>query len=490
MSPPLSAPGDLPARPARYLVRTRITLWLDWIAVSALLLALSGVLFGGIRFVVGSVRLSAMRPSTLLGFAVAAALIRRGISRHPTLTVRTAQAGAVIKNAVRRVETKAITGIWVATRLGVLLIAFIAVATIGVPPEARGTPITGNPFLNLPYRWDTGWYLAVAVDGYRWDPIAGSTQQQSIAFFPAYPLLMRAGGAVLGARAASGTRTRATLERTRTRTLLAGWLLALGASYAALHALFTWASAVTDRRTALQAVALLSAYPFAIYFSAAYTEALFLLCTLGAFNSLRTGRTVTAAAWGLVDGLVRPNGFLVTLPLMFLAARSPTPRWRLWVAAAMPAVGMLIYSAYIWSLTGRPFAWMEAHAAWGRTAPTWDASVTRPLEQMSSEGMIGYAMAAPYQLLNGAALLFSLSLLPIVWRRLGAPSALLVIVMVGPPLVAGGLMSMGRMTSTLFPVFVVLAQVIPRRHLTAWLVACALAQGLAATLFFTWRPLV
>lgn len=438
----------------------------------------------------GGLRLSAMAPWTLLGIAAVSALIRWRLCPDPTLAARITRVTTALRERARTVEAKAITRIWLTTRLGVIVLAFAAVATIGLPPDARGISINENAFLNLPYRWDTGWYLAIAVDGYHWNSVAGSTRQQTIAFFPAYPLLMRAGGAIAGARAPSGTRTRATFDRLRTRTLMAGWLVALAASYAALHAMFVWASAVTDRRTALTSVALLSAYPFAVYFSAAYTEPLFLLCTLMAFNAVRTERTVTAGAWGLLVGLLRPNGFLVTLPLMLLAARNPTPRWRSWMAAVMPAIGMLIYSGYVWSLTGRPFAWMEAHAAWGRTAPRWDETVTRPLEQLTSEGLIGYAMAAPYQLFNAAALLLSLSLLPIVWRRLGSAAALLVVVMVGPPLLAGGLMSIGRVTSTLFPVFVALASVIPRRQLPAWLVAFALAQGLAAALFFTWRPLV
>ena len=31
-----------------------------------------------------------------------------------------------------------------------------------------------------------------------------------------------------------------------------------------------------------------------------------------------------------------------------------------------PGIGMLIYSAFIWHLTGDPLAWAEGHAAWGR----------------------------------------------------------------------------------------------------------------------------
>jgi hypothetical protein len=48
---------------------------------------------------------------------------------------------------------------------------------------------------------------------------------------------------------------------------------------------------------------------------------------------------------------------------------------------------------------------------------------------------------------------------------------------------------MGRLTSTLFPVFLALAAVLPSRTVPPLVTAFALAQGLAAVLFFTWRPL-
>ncbi len=490
MNEPSGAPGTRPPSPARHPPSSRVVRWLDRGAAVALLLGLSVAVFGGIRFDIGRVRVSASTPWLLLSVGAILTLIRLRLQPYASVAARTQTSAAASRILTLGRDTKPITEIFLATRVGVIVLAFVAVATVGVAPEARGMLISENPLLNLSYRWDSGWYLAIAVDGYHWDPVAGSTRQQSVAFFPAYPLLMRMGGAVLGARVGGGSRTRATLERLRSRTLVAGWLLALGASYAGLHSLFRWTEAVADRRTALRAVMLLSAYPFAIYFSAAYTEALFLLCVLEAFNAMRTERPGTAGAWGLLCGLVRPNGFLVALPLLLLASRNGIRRWRPLVAAVMPIVGMLIFSACIWSLTGRPFAWMEAHAAWGRTPPTWEGAVTRPLEEMAREGMIGYAASAPYQLLNGAAVLFSLSLLPAVWRKLGAPSALFVVVMIVPPLFAGGLMSMGRLTSTLFPVFVALAQIIPRRQLTTWIIAFAMAQGVATVLFFTWRPLV
>ena len=76
-----------------------------------------------------------------------------------------------------------------------------------------------------------------------------------------------------------------------------------------------------------------------------------------------------------------------------------------------------------------------------------------------------------------------------MFRRLGAAWGVFVLLNLVPPLFAGGVLSMGRLTSTLFPLFLALAVIIPRRAAPAWSAAFGVAQGLCAALFFTWREL-
>jgi Mannosyltransferase (PIG-V) len=487
MSHVADAPGSL-ARPVRRDWRVPAARALDLVTAVLATLLMSAALFGGARVYFGTVRLSAGSPWRITALLLAVMIVRHVILRHPSTADRLTRAAAIAGAAVRGRIAATITPIWIAARLGVIAIGLAAVATIGPPPGGGSVHVSTSPLVDLPFRWDTGWYLGLAVEGYRWDPAGRG--QQNIAFFPGLPFLMRVGGALLGSRSGAGSEGPGRLDRLHARTLVAGWILALAASYAALVSLYRWAWAMAGPRVAASSVALLSAYPFAIYFSAAYTEPFFLLSVLAAFNAVRQQRAWSAGAWGLFAGLVRPNGFLVTIPLLVLALQQRPVNKRLCAAALMPGVGMLIFSAYLMSLTGRPLVWMEAHAAWGRTPPTWQGTVTQPLEQVTNDGALQYAMAAPYQMVNGAALLFALGLAPFVWRRLGAAPALFVLVTVVPPLFAGGVMSMGRVTSTLFPIFVTLAALIPRRHVWAWLVLFALGQGLAAALFFSWRPMV
>jgi hypothetical protein len=66
---------------------------------------------------------------------------------------------------------------------------------------------------------------------------------------------------------------------------------------------------------------------------------------------------------------------------------------------------------------------------------------------------------------------------------------LLVLVDVLPGAAAGGLLSMGRLSSVAFPMFLWLSTVVAPRHRVAWMTAFASLQSLAAALFYTWRPL-
>ena len=78
-------------------------------------------------------------------------------------------------------------------------------------------------------RWDAGWYIGIAESGYSyWGNLS---RQSNVAFFPAYPLAMRATAALLGARWGSPESVedsfRTFTERRHVRLLHAGWLLSV-----------------------------------------------------------------------------------------------------------------------------------------------------------------------------------------------------------------------------------------------------------------------
>jgi hypothetical protein len=152
---------------------------------------------------------------------------------------------------------------------------------------------------------------------------------------------------------------------------------------------------------------------------------------------------------------------------------------------------MAAYSAYLFWRFGDPVAWVAGQAAWGRGYPgLWPAFHDLVIARVSliwTEGLYRYTASEPFEFLHSlAALAAILSIWP-VWRWFGLPYAMFVAINVLPPLVSGGTMSIGRMTSVLFPMFMAAARAVPPRHVPALVAVSCMMQGIVAAAFFTWR---
>lgn len=458
---------------------------LDAIGIIGILLATTIFLTGGFREWTPFGRLSMTSWIRPLVISLGILGLRHWWLPRPTLYTTVRSALHVARTAVGVREALPIV---FSTRAGVLLVGFLGIALVGyradLPVPWR---IYQNEIMNLPARWDTGWYLGVAIDGYSWHP-SRATQQQNIAFFPVYPMLMRYGSLLLG-------------REVMWTGVLISWLSFFGA----MVYLFRFARSRLGDDVAVCGITLLACYPFAIFFSVAYTEALFLLTIVAACYHFERDQLWQAGIWGLVAGLTRPNGCLLSVVLGLLAIRplwvggSWRPTWpppmgwprladRL-AAAAAPGVGMLIFSTYIFFLTGNPLQWAIQNAAWGRVYRGLDDLVSQQANTIGEHGLYQYAATRTIDALQLVAVLFVLATVVPVYRRLGLPYAALILVNLGPPLMMGGLLSMGRVTSVLFPTFLWLAAAVGPGQRYVWVAGFAMLQALCAILFFTWRPL-
>jgi hypothetical protein len=143
----------------------------------------------------------------------------------------------------------------------------------------------------------------------------------------------------------------------------------------------------------------------------------------------------------------------------------------------------------VWHLTGSPFTWLTGHAAWDRHYEGLTKLVVDRYDFIAHAGFQAYANRRPYDVMNAAAVVFALVAVWPVFCRFGIAYAVFILINTLPPLAAGGLMSAGRLTCVLFPVFLWLGSAIPERHRAGWLATFASLQALTAALFYTWRPL-
>lgn len=473
--------------------------WVTVLDVAAVLLvaaALSVAIFGGFRARVLGVMISAHSSVRLLIITAVLVAVRHYFHRVPSLMAQIFRTSTRFW-AAESVRVIAPAFLW--NRAAVLLTAYLAVVTVGYPTEVR-FHVSGNEFANLPARWDAGWYLGIAQQGYRYDSrIKG---QQNVAFFPAFPMAMRTtavffGGHVNDVRARPGNAM---------RILWSGVAVSLLAFAAALGYLFRMVRAFAGREAASASIQFALAYPVAFFFSAPYTEAMFVLTAVAAFYHFGRGQLGAAAVWGALAGLTRPNGFILSVPLLAMAVaragvlprlgsiidqlnRFPDARPRMLadIAVAMtPVAGMLAFSAFVYSNWGDPFLWSKLHAAWGRTYQGLEPALG-PVEALQEFGLYGYTSIAGMEVLHVLFFLVAVGLSVPIAFRLGLAYTAFILLTVVPPLLLGGWLSMARVTVVLFPIYAYLGVAVPAAHRIPLVMAFALLQGLGTILFFTWR---
>jgi hypothetical protein len=326
------------------------------------------------------------------------------------------------------------------TRLVAIRLAYLVGAALALLWAPGAAPAFGHLFLGVFAQWDAGWFLRISEHGY--------DTKQSAAFFPLYPLCVRALAFVLRSHLAAGV-----LISLVAAALAAGLLRRL--------------SGVRD------ASLLLALYPIAYVFTSVYSDGLFLLFAIASFHAAVRGRSVAAGVLGGLAVATRLLGLALLPALLVLLWK----RGRVAVAPLLLLPAAL--GAYMLYLHEHFHDWLAfSHAEgvfWLRHTPAlgplqglWDAahSAEEGLAQLvlhlPADGRYGKPEQFAIQNLIQFALLVAAAWLTwLAWRRLGAAYGLyslatLVIVLTSPAAVVP-LVSLPRFLLADFPLFIVLA---------------------------------
>jgi len=327
--------------------------------------------------------------------------------------------------------------------------------------------------------WDSGWYFDIAQRGYYWTP----SGQSSLAFFPLYPMLVRAVAWPFGGS---------------DRVL---WTAGIVPSYACLFLGLAVLHRLTERvlgerEVARRTVLYVAVFPFAYFFTQVYTESLFLLTSVAAVTAAVSSRWGWAGVFGALAALTRPNGILIAIPLGLLALAG-RPRLgelaRRAAGLALVPLGFASFCAFAWRLSGHPLGWLHAQAQWGYTVGnrSW-AELMRMLDGLEKHGLYGYFFSdplAPYYFVHGVVALTFIALTPAIFTRVGPALGAYVAVSLLVPLTGNALEGIGRYAATLCPAFMLLGTVRSRRVHEAILIGSALVLSLLASLFAGFYPI-
>jgi len=393
--------------------------------------------------------------------------------KETSTTARSPSAAARGPSAAARgpFPWKTVLAVFFATRLALFLTAAVTVNRVLPSPDmARNficPGVHGEILVDAFSRWDSEWYLLIAKHGYDCADIyshgplyeAGDTA----GFFPLYPLCIRAGELVTGHWIAAG-------------------LLVSNAFF--LAALFLLAALVRldfSNRAAALAVLFVSVFPGAVFFTAVYSESLFLFLALAVVYCARRGWWWPLLPLGFCAALARPVGLLLVLPaaLEILRAHGYKPTLNLAWLAGFPA-GIVAFALFCAHLFGNPLAFAARQTAWrGTFSGPWKAFVRffdDPAFHGSHNSGVDFAWAV-------------LALLGIVWfaRKIRPSYTLLAACLVLVPL-CSTFWSFTRFVAVVFPLFIGLAACAEERPALryAYLALAPVLMGLYMVLFASW----
>ena len=369
------------------------------------------------------------------------------------------------------------------------------------------TPAIAGPLLSRWYRWDAAWYLRIAGNGpqmgYSHYTENSAHAYGAFAFFPLYPLVVRLAALVvpgaLDTVPAGGA--------PRSQLLIAALIASNIAFVLALLALYLLVKARAGPPAARRAVLLMCLFPTTIFFSAPYSESLFLLWLVLFFLALDRRRWWVAGLCGALAAATRSLGVALVVPYLVAwwqqraradgtSARSPAgdnaviPNARqrtawglaaLWPAALIP-LGLVGYMAYLQLAWSDALLFHEAEKAWGRSlaAPwvgivdglTWSLRAWPHLPQPNWRGLTDALYALAF-----------LALTSLAWRDLSwverAFSVLFWLFVLSEPQITDPhypdtLISMARFLLMLLPLWLWLARSRRRTALVAIPAALAL----------------
>ena len=316
----------------------------------------------------------------------------------------------------------------------------------------------GNVLAAPAVRWDSIHYLAIAEHGY--------AQAGDTVFFPLYPLLARALGYVLGSAP------------------LAGIVISAVSFAVALALLHRLTELELGPRAADATVWLLALAPLSFFFTAVYTESLFLALSIGAVYAARRERWTVAAALGGLAAVTRVPGVLLVIPLTAMYLREHRrPGRQLGSILLVPAA----LGCYLGYLTARGFGPLAPilqqtdtqhnHNVTGPIATILGAvrAAAAGLRWLDVRHIYQPTLAGPFSgstesiVLLGVLAIAALALVATV-RRLplayGAYATAVLLVCTWSPVDGQPLKSVDRYTLTIFPLWMAAGAWIAERRLT------------------------
>ena len=238
-----------------------------------------------------------------------------------------------------------------AGRLLLLSVAYLHFATV-TNYNVTFLPISRGSFREViaPFQYaDIAWYMEIAENGYEQRSFAPD-KKANWAFYPLWPLLLRVNNALFG------------------EMLLSGILLSTLFFVMAILLLYALIARDFDKEIARLSAVLVIVFPASYFCLRPGPESLFLFLVIASISSARSKLWPLAGFLGCLAALTRFQGVVLFFPLLFIYykqyRKSGTHDMGVLSLLLIPAT-QLGFMAYMFHLTGNPFASLLMQKTWG-----------------------------------------------------------------------------------------------------------------------------
>jgi Gpi18-like mannosyltransferase len=304
--------------------------------------------------------------------------------------------------------------------------------------------------ISMHARWDSYWYLDIVQNGYY---LKTDNTLANVVFFPLYPALIKILGTIfLG------------------NFVLAGWILSMIFLILACAYFYKFTKEFHPKIDPELPVLLMLIFPTAFFFNVVYTESIFLFLTIITFYYAFRKNFYLAGFFAFLGALTHSNGVFLALPIFWKIIENDGWKtifslkyFKKIIPVLFAPLGSFLFLGYDYLKFGDPFLFFKIQSNWGRSfSINWEhfSFFSRP----SITNMFIDIFLA----------IFIISAVVVVYKKLSPLYAIFMSTTLIAAFTSGTLMSVGRYSLVMFPLFILLASIKNKNFRFGWVLFSSL----------------
>lgn len=312
--------------------------------------------------------------------------------------------------------------------------------------------------------WDGAWYYRIVRDWYPTSipvDVTYHDMEARAAFFPVFPMLVRAVDAVLPGG-----------------DVFAGVLLNFVLGAVAIWLVGLLARDLFGERIAYRAMLLMAFFPGSLALSLTYSEATLITVAAACLLVLERKRWLAAGVLAAIGSGTRPNGvaLIVACAVAALFAIKDDREWKALIAPVLAPIGFVSFQLYLYDRTGE-FAWFRVQReAWDEGTSFGLTAIRNTLEAFTRP------LSSPTDTITALSVIAMVLLLVVLFRRKPTrPMMAYTFVVLALMILPATVTARPRFLFTAFPLFISAAAWWPEEHEEGWALTIAMCTaGLVA----------